>query len=81
MAAVIRNAVYRHYKGQLYRVIEIAKHTETEEELVIYSAMHGDRLLWARPLAMFTGNVEINGGVQRRFTYQAMHHEAYSGSL
>jgi hypothetical protein len=75
MAAVIRNAVYRHYKGQLYHVIDVAKHTETEEELVIYRAMYGERLMWARPLGMFTGNVEINGGVQRRFTYQAIYHD------
>jgi len=71
MAAIIRNAIYRHYKGQFYHVLDVAKHTETEEELVIYRAMYGERLMWARPLSMFTGNVEINGGVQRRFTYQS----------
>ena len=71
MASIIRNAIYRHYKGQLYHVIDVAKHTETGEELVIYNATYGERKMWARPLSMFTGNIEINGGVQKRFTFQS----------
>ena len=51
--------IYRHYKGNLYEVLEIAKHSETEEELVVYRALYGDYGVWVRPLGMFTET--ING--------------------
>ena len=49
---------YRHYKGQEYEVLGVARHSETEEELVVYRALYGDRGLWIRPVAMFTETVE-----------------------
>ncbi|MFZ2125490.1 MAG: DUF1653 domain-containing protein [Candidatus Saccharimonadales bacterium] len=60
---------YRHYKGNEYEVIGIAKHSETLEELVVYRALYGEHGLWVRPLSMFIENVEIDGRVMPRFKY------------
>ena len=48
---------YRHYKGHEYRVIGIARHSETLEPVVVYQALYGERGLWVRPAAMFTETV------------------------
>ncbi len=58
---------YRHYKGPEYQVMLVATHSETEEELVIYQALYGERGYWARPLAMFTEQVEVEGQMRPRF--------------
>lgn len=60
---------YKHYKGNLYEVIGVARHSETEEELVVYRALYGEYGLWIRPLSMFVENVEINGVTMPRFEY------------
>ena len=62
---------YRHYKGQEYLVLEVARHSETLEELVVYRADYGDRGLWVRPLAMFLETVIIDGQQQPRFAFVA----------
>jgi hypothetical protein len=59
---------YRHYKGKLYEVIGIARHSETEEELVVYRTLYGNYDLWVRPRAMFLENVEVNGQQIPRFS-------------
>jgi hypothetical protein len=64
---MIQTGVYRHYKGNTYQVIGIAKHSETEEDLVVYRALHGTFGLWVRPLDMFCEKVEIGGEIVSRF--------------
>jgi hypothetical protein len=59
---------YRHYKGNLYEVVDVATHSETEERLVVYRALYGERGLWVRPLAMFTETVEVDGETAPRFS-------------
>ncbi len=62
-----RPGLYRHYKGNEYRVIGLARHSETLEPLVVYQALYGERGLWVRPAAMFTGEVEVDGQRRPRF--------------
>ncbi len=65
----IQPGYYQHYKGAYYQVIDCARHSETEQWLVIYRALYGDFGLWARPLDMFTENVEIAGELLPRFLF------------
>ena len=58
---------YRHYKGNEYTVLGIARHSETLEELVVYRQEYGDRGLWVRPATMFAETVEIEGRAVARF--------------
>ena len=60
---------YRHYKGQYYHVTGVAKHSETEEFLVVYRTLYGDFQLFVRPLAMFTESVVIDGQALPRFAF------------
>lgn len=60
---------YRHYKGKEYRVIGVARHSETEEEFVVYRQCDGDFGLWVRPKDMFMGTVEVDGRTVPRFQY------------
>ncbi|MBA4136573.1 MAG: DUF1653 domain-containing protein [Opitutus sp.] len=59
--------VYRHYKGHEYRVLGLARHSETLEPLVVYQALYGERGLWARPAAMWGEAVEVAGMRVGRF--------------
>lgn len=58
---------YRHYKGGEYEVVGVARHSETLEPLVIYRPLYNQTGLWARPHAMFFGQVEVDGRRQPRF--------------
>lgn len=60
---------YQHYKGDYYKVIGLATHSETMEKLVVYRALYGEKSLWVRPLLMFTENIEIDGKQIPRFKY------------
>ena len=64
---MIEPGTYRHYKGNLYEVIDVARHSETEEQLVVYRALYGERGLWVRPLAMFEETVVVDGVEHPRF--------------
>lgn len=59
---VIEGGLYRHYKDKLYRVLHVARHSETEELLVIYQALYGEHGIWARPLDMFLESVILTDG-------------------
>lgn len=61
------NTKYRHFKGNEYLLLYIAKHSETLEDLVVYQALYGERGIWVRPLSMFLEKVELNGKLVNRF--------------
>lgn len=58
---------YRHYKGNFYQVLDVARHSETLEALVVYRPLYGEGALWVRPAAMFIETVVIDGVTQPRF--------------
>ena len=67
MQATVMTGRYRHYKGNDYEVIGVARHSETEEEMVVYRCLYGDHSLWVRPLAMFLETVTVDGRQVPRF--------------
>lgn len=67
--AVIKQGVYRHFKGGLYEVLQLAKHSETKEDYVVYRALYGTRDIWVRPRTMFAELVEHDGATLPRFTW------------
>ena len=60
---------YRHYKGNDYRVLGVAQHTETGEMVVVYQALYGERGLWIRPHSMFCESVVVAGQSVPRFAF------------
>ena len=65
----MKKGIYRHYKGNEYELIDVAIHSETLEEMVVYRALYGDGDIWVRPLAMWDETVERDGVTYKRFTY------------
>ena len=65
----IKPGRYRHFKGNEYEGIGLARHSETQEEMVVYRALYGDFGLWVRPARMWNETVERDGKTFRRFTY------------
>lgn len=60
---------YRHFKGNEYEVLGVARHSETEEELVVYRPLYGEGGLWVRPVSMWNELVTRDGKTQPRFVY------------
>lgn len=60
---------YRHFKGNEYEVLHIARHSETMEEMVVYRALYGEYGIWVRPATMWNEVVEHQGEIVSRFTY------------
>ncbi len=65
----IKLGKYRHFKGNEYEVIAIAKHSETMEDMVVYRALYGEGGCWVRPASMWNETVERDGKIFSRFTY------------
>lgn len=66
-AAITSGSIYEHYKGFRYKIIGVARHSETLEELVVYQALYAESSIWVRPLDMFLENVLIDGKPHPRF--------------
>ncbi|MBX3440875.1 MAG: DUF1653 domain-containing protein [Planctomyces sp.] len=69
MIEAVEPGRYRHYKGREYIVLGVARHSETDEPLVVYRQDYGDRELWVRPLAMFLETVPVDDREIPRFDY------------
>ena len=69
MEEEIRPGRYRHFKGREYEVLFTARHSETEELMVVYRQLYGEHGLWVRPASMWNETVERDGQVYKRFTY------------
>lgn len=65
----LKKGRYRHYKGNEYEVIDTARHSETEEWMVVYRTLYGERSLWVRPYEIFVEKVEVDGKTVDRFAY------------
>ena len=64
----IETGKYRHFKGNEYEVLCMARHSETLEEMVVYRALYGERGIWVRPASMWNETVERDDKTFRRFT-------------
>lgn len=67
MQSDIKPGRYRHFKGNEYEVLYIARHSETMEEMVVYRALYGDHGIWVRPAKMWNEQVEHEGKLAKRF--------------
>jgi hypothetical protein len=66
---MLKKGIYKHFKGNKYELLGIAKHSETLEEMVVYKALYGDGGIWVRPISMWDEEVEFEGKIVKRFTY------------
>ena len=66
---MIQTGMYRHYKGNTYQVLGLAKHSETEEDVVVYRALYGECGWWVRPLEIFCEKIEVGGKLIPRFEF------------
>lgn len=65
----LQSGLYRHYKGNNYFVLDVARHSETREPLVVYQCLYGDYSWWVRPLSMFVEAVDVAGEKIPRFAF------------
>ena len=67
----LKKGIYEHYKGNKYEVLHTARHSETEEWMVVYKTLYAEEGIWVRPYSMFVETVEIDGTQVERFKYIA----------
>lgn len=65
----IKLGIYRHYKGNTYRVLHIATHSETLEDMVVYQDINNPDKIWARPASMWNDDIEVDGKTVKRFQF------------
>ncbi len=65
----IKPGRYRHFKGNEYEVLHLARHSESQEQMVVYRALYGEGGVWVRPASMWNETVERDGVVMPRFSY------------
>ena len=65
----LKKGRYKHYKGNMYEVLDVARHSETEEWMVVYKTLYGDFSTFVRPFDMFVSKVEVDGVMVDRFEY------------
>ena len=65
--SIVVGSLYEHYKGLRYKVLGVARHSETLEELIVYQALYGEGGIWVRPLDMFLENIVVDGKSWPRF--------------
>ena len=73
------NGIYSHYKGDKYIVLDVAIHSETKEELVVYRALYGDNKLYARPKTMFLGEItpeKLRPGLEQKYRFELQNIES-----
>ncbi len=66
---MLKKGIYRHYKGNLYELVDIVNHSETLEKMVLYRALYGEKELWVRPISMWDEKVTVDGKEVSRFEY------------
>lgn len=67
MEEAVIGGIYRHYKGNNYKLLAVATHSETLEKMAVYQALYGEMGIWVRPLAMFMETIEKDGQSLKRF--------------
>ncbi len=72
----LKKGIYKHFKGNLYKVFGTAKHSETEDVYVIYQALYGNNDYWVRPLTMFTETIKTQDSAIKRFTFIRGSHDS-----
>lgn len=65
--SIVIGGIYQHFKGQRYKALAVARHSESLEELVVYQALYGEGGVWVRPVTMFLENIVIGGKPEPRF--------------
>lgn len=65
----LKPGLYRHFKGNMYRLLYVARHSETLEPMVVYQALYGEHGIWVRPASMWSETVERDGKSYTRFEY------------
>jgi hypothetical protein len=65
--SIVVGGIYEHFKKKRYKIIAIARHSETLEELVVYQALYGEGGIWVRPVSMFLESVSVEGKLFPRF--------------